>query len=155
MVRVEQISKVPWVRWYETCKPKKYGGLGVKDLRLVNLALRAKQIWTLLIGSFGLWFKIIISCYSASIVSSQCVGRSLGYHTISTWQKGVYLIESKKNDPLNWFELDLVKKLWSYLSNSFQGEPLLGSLPLKIRFYRIFSISQFPNGIVGEVQRCD
>jgi hypothetical protein len=35
-------SKIPWVRWEEVCRPKKEGGLGVKNLMLFNASLLAK-----------------------------------------------------------------------------------------------------------------
>jgi len=40
--------KIPWVRWSYVCKPKTEGGLGNRDLRLVNLALLKKWHWRLI-----------------------------------------------------------------------------------------------------------
>jgi hypothetical protein len=34
--------RICWVKWVDICKPKKEGGLGIRDLRLVNLSLLAK-----------------------------------------------------------------------------------------------------------------
>jgi hypothetical protein len=34
--------RINWVKWTEICKTKKVGGLGMKDLRLMNLSLLAK-----------------------------------------------------------------------------------------------------------------
>jgi mannosylglycoprotein endo-beta-mannosidase len=34
--------RISWVKWEDICKPKIEGGLGIKDLRLVNLSLLAK-----------------------------------------------------------------------------------------------------------------
>jgi hypothetical protein len=34
--------KIPWVSWANVCKSKADGGLGIKDLRAVNLALLGK-----------------------------------------------------------------------------------------------------------------
>jgi hypothetical protein len=34
--------KVCWVSWASVCKPKKEGGLGIKDLRLMNSILLTK-----------------------------------------------------------------------------------------------------------------
>jgi len=38
----EGARKVPWIQWSYVCKPKSEGGLGIRDLRLVNLALLGK-----------------------------------------------------------------------------------------------------------------
>lgn len=34
--------KVCWVKWRKVCHPKGRGGLGVKDIKLMNLSLLAK-----------------------------------------------------------------------------------------------------------------
>jgi hypothetical protein len=34
--------KINWVKWEDVCKPKKEGGLGIRDLRLTNISLLAK-----------------------------------------------------------------------------------------------------------------
>jgi hypothetical protein len=39
---LSKTSKTCWVRWEVICRPKKEGGLGVRDLRLVNISLLAK-----------------------------------------------------------------------------------------------------------------
>jgi len=31
-----------WVKWSRVCQPRTIGGLGVRDIRLVNLSLLAK-----------------------------------------------------------------------------------------------------------------
>lgn len=38
-----------WVRWSYVCKSKRFGGLGVRNLRLVNLALFCKWTWRLIL----------------------------------------------------------------------------------------------------------
>lgn len=34
--------KINWVKWSKVCQPKEKGGLGIRDIRLVNLSLLAK-----------------------------------------------------------------------------------------------------------------
>ncbi|GAU29855.1 hypothetical protein TSUD_379450 [Trifolium subterraneum] len=41
-------SKISWVNWLDICRPKKEGGLGVKDLRIMNISLLTKWKWRLL-----------------------------------------------------------------------------------------------------------
>lgn len=43
--------KVIWVKWEDVCESKSAGGLGVKDLRLVNVALLSKWTWRILSNS--------------------------------------------------------------------------------------------------------
>jgi hypothetical protein len=35
----EEAKKIHWVKWERVCKPKEEGGLGIKDLKLFNIAL--------------------------------------------------------------------------------------------------------------------
>lgn len=65
------------------------------------------------------------------------------------------LLGSNKDDPPNWFELGMGKKVGSGVSTSFWGDPWLGSISLKIKFQRFFSISQIQNVTMGEVGRCN
>jgi hypothetical protein len=41
-------KRISWVKWDTVCKPKKLGGLGVRDVRAVNISLLAKWRWRLL-----------------------------------------------------------------------------------------------------------
>jgi hypothetical protein len=45
------------VKWADICKPKKEGGLGIKDLRLMNMSLLAK--WRLLTDEDAVWTNVI------------------------------------------------------------------------------------------------
>lgn len=148
------IFKFPRVRWSEVCIPKKCGRLGVKDIWLVNLALLSKWIWRSWKGSFSLWYDILASQYGSYLVSSWCPSRFYDLRNVSSWGKVMSLKVSKKYDPPNWFESGLVKKVRFSLSTFCWEDPWLGSVPLKIRFQRLFSISKVPKGMVGEVGRC-
>jgi len=40
--RVGGGRKINWVKWSKVCQPKEKGGLGIRDIKLVNLSLLAK-----------------------------------------------------------------------------------------------------------------
>jgi hypothetical protein len=45
------------------CLPKPKGGLGVRDVRMVNLSLLAKWRWRLLDNTQAVWKDVLISKY--------------------------------------------------------------------------------------------
>jgi hypothetical protein len=42
--------KINWVKWSKVCQPKENGGLGIRDIKLVNLSLLAKWRWRIIQG---------------------------------------------------------------------------------------------------------
>lgn len=63
-------KKYHLVKWGKICKPKKKGGLGIKDLRKFNLSLLCKWWWKLE-REEGMWQKIIKNKY----MKGQCVSQ--------------------------------------------------------------------------------
>lgn len=50
------------VKWAKITRPKRKGGLGIKDLRKMNPSLLCKWWWKLEMGE-GLWQEIVKSKY--------------------------------------------------------------------------------------------
>jgi hypothetical protein len=48
----------------DVCRPKKEGGLGVKDLRIMNISLLAKWKWRLLSEGKSIWKNALQERYS-------------------------------------------------------------------------------------------
>jgi hypothetical protein len=59
-------KRICWVKWMDVCKPKKDGGLGIRDLRLVNYSLLAKWRWKLLEEGEEVWKSVIKARYGES-----------------------------------------------------------------------------------------
>ncbi|MBA0721553.1 hypothetical protein Golax_009079 [Gossypium laxum] len=51
------------IPWKTLCKPKAMGGLGIRDIRLFNLALLGRQVWRLINSTDSLCFKVLSSKY--------------------------------------------------------------------------------------------
>ncbi|XP_074308232.1 uncharacterized protein LOC141643100 [Silene latifolia] len=59
----DQFSKSPPMSWEKVCKAKKYGGLGIIDCRLWNVALIGKYVWWLVSKADHLWIKWVSHVY--------------------------------------------------------------------------------------------
>lgn len=55
--------KTAWVKWETVCLPNYHGGLGVRDLELINMALLGKWKWSMLQEDDTIWNRILVSKY--------------------------------------------------------------------------------------------
>jgi hypothetical protein len=62
-------KKISWVKWSVVCKEKRNGGLGVKDIRVVNLSLLTKWRWRILQSERPLWKEMLVSKYGNHILT--------------------------------------------------------------------------------------
>ena len=62
---------ISWVSWEKACQPKEEGGLRIKDIRILNVALLAKWKWRFLIEDRGRWREILVSKYGKESRSNQ------------------------------------------------------------------------------------
>nr|DAD19666.1 TPA_asm: hypothetical protein HUJ06_021129 [Nelumbo nucifera] len=56
--------KLHLIKWEKILTPKHVGGLGIRDLHSLNLALLTKLAWHLYCNQDSLWSKVLISKYS-------------------------------------------------------------------------------------------
>jgi hypothetical protein len=63
-------KKYHLIKWDKICVPKKKGGLGIKDLRKLNLSLLCKWWWKLERGE-GMWQEIVRKKYVKSLCLQQ------------------------------------------------------------------------------------
>lgn len=61
--------KVHYVAWDQVCLPKECGGLGIRNLSLLNEAALSKLGWNLLKHEDGLWQQILYSKYGSNAFS--------------------------------------------------------------------------------------
>jgi hypothetical protein len=62
--------KYHMVDWATVCKPKMFGGLGILNTRLMNIALMLKWVWKLYQNTDGLWVDLLKAKYLETMTSS-------------------------------------------------------------------------------------
>lgn len=60
---VNEMTKIPLLNWEVVCKPKEYGGAGLRKMEQQNLALGAKLVWKLYRSPNKLWCRIMQKKY--------------------------------------------------------------------------------------------
>ncbi|GAU22757.1 hypothetical protein TSUD_129690 [Trifolium subterraneum] len=134
--------KIPWVSWANVCKPKVDGGLGIRELRAVNLSLLGKWRWRLLSGRQGIWRDILLSRYGSLYPSPHLGGRPVGFRGTSAWWRDVSLLGGTTDSTSNWFYEGIGKKVGDGLMTSFWFETWIGDTPLKVQYQRLFQVSE-------------
>jgi hypothetical protein len=82
--------KVQWLPWQQLIKPKSYGGMGFKDMRLFNQALPAHQAWRLLVYPNSLCTRVLRAKY---FHQGNLLGMAPASEASNTWRAIEYGVE--------------------------------------------------------------
>jgi hypothetical protein len=140
--------KIPWVRWEEVCRPKKDGGLGVKNLMLFNVSLLAKWRWRLLSERDSEWARVLVARYGDVRRPSLNVSRPT---KVSLWWKDLVGIGCLRGVEADWIQEAFVKKVGNGGCTSFWHDAWIGEGTLREAFPRLFSISTQSQATIQEV----
>jgi hypothetical protein len=121
-----KITKTCWVRWDVICRPKKEGGLGVRDLRLVNISLLAKWKWKLLSHDDELWKDVVVARYGSDVMGKRNLGEIDITRMGSHWWRDLCLLD-KDSD---WFNRAIGKRVGNGNNTSFWSENWIGDQSL-------------------------
>lgn len=131
---------ISWVIGKMSVNLRKKWDLGVRGLRLVNLALLAKWRWILVTNTSGLSWEILFVKYSVSVVSSLMGGRNSSSRSTFLRWKELYLLRSKEADPSKYFVDSIFRIVNSGLKNYFWEDPWVEPLSIKKNIVGIYSI---------------
>jgi hypothetical protein len=88
-------KKVCWVKWRNVCQPRSKGGLGVRDIKLVNISLLAKWKWRLIDDVPTLWKVVLEDKYGPRVsLRSRLVGEVWPSYA-SRWWKDLMGLEDQ------------------------------------------------------------
>ncbi|MCH85694.1 LINE-1 reverse transcriptase like [Trifolium medium] len=130
-------SKISWVKWDDVCKPRKEGGLGIRDLRITNISLLAKWRWKLLQPEPEFWKDIVVAKYGEHVVGTSNLGEDHISRVGSAWWRSVCLLDNDSH----WFDQGVAKVLGNGNMTCFWNDTWVGDQSLAQRFPRLFSIS--------------
>jgi hypothetical protein len=133
-------KRIPWVKWAVVCKDKNKGGLGVRDISLVNSSLLVKWRWRLLSPEKSLWKDILISKYGDHPLH-QVEWSSFRVPTnVSSWWKNIIDLE-KVVPGKKWLLENIRRKVGNGVTTHFWTTKWVSDLPLSCLFPRLFSLS--------------
>jgi hypothetical protein len=121
------------------CQSKKLGGLGVRDIRAVNISLLAKWRWRLLTDDKALWKEVLRGKYGDSVIGRVQLGVESEPWYSSRWWKDICSIGIYGGH--NWFSQEVIRKMGNGAQTSFWRDCWTGPAPLCEIFPRLYSIS--------------
>jgi len=142
--------KINWVSWKKVCQPKEEGGLGVRDIRLVNLSLLAKWRWRLIQQDGALWKEVLREKYGNNIGEVVTNGGGNWYRHTSRWWKDIMTIDD--GNGMNWVNTELARKFNNGLDTYFWKSKWRGEVVLCNKYPRLFAISNQKEAKVGEIR---
>ena len=134
-----------WVSWKDVCKSKAEGGLGCRDIRMLNYALLAKWRWRSLSDVNGRWKELLDSKYNLELEDNQTSTK------VQSWWWRDLLKICKEGGGKGWFQEELGWEIGCGNKIKFWEEVWVGSADLKSMFPRLFSLSLNQGQAVGEV----
>ncbi|MCI10341.1 RNA-directed DNA polymerase (Reverse transcriptase), partial [Trifolium medium] len=131
----------------DICKPKVEGGLGIRDLRVVNKSLLAKWRWKLLTNDDELWKSVIIAKYGVRPMGHVRLDDVAFGSMCSSWWRDL----CKLDQDGGWFRQMVVKKVGRGDATKFWKDVWVGDQPLEQRFRRLFDMSLQQHDMVQAV----
>jgi len=141
--------KIWWVKWSRVCSPWKEGGLGVRDIKLVNLSLLAKWRWRLLGEDDQVWKWVLKEKYGERVYGVMDGSSESWPSYASLWWKDLMALEVFRG--VNSFNREVVRKVRNDISMKFWTDPWVGGLPLRVAFSRLYSLSTQKEAVVSEL----
>jgi hypothetical protein len=144
-------SKISWVSWQDVCRTKREGGLGVKDLRIMNISLLTKWKWRLLTEGESIWRNVLKEKYSGGERGFGWLSRPLASNIASSWWNDLVSIGTV--DGVDRLCGIFFKRIGNGGETSFWHDRWVGVQPLKDVFPRLFLVSTQKEACVSEVGR--
>jgi hypothetical protein len=143
-------TRISWVKWDTVCKPKKLGGLGVRDIRAVNISLLSKWRWRLLDNEYAMWKEVLKSKYGENATGRVCISDDCRPWFSSGWWNDICFIGTNVNS--DWFSQGVIKNVGRGNQTRFWHDTWVGNVSLQARFPRLYSISTQKDSVVADLR---
>ena len=130
------------------CQPRRNGGLGVRDIRVMNLSLFAKWRWRFLHEEDVLWKNELLEKYGPNVCNLRKGGMGIWPRHSSKWWKDIVNLEEEVGN--NWFNSEVIRKVGNGGGTSFWKVPWREGTPFCLKYPRIFGISNQKEGKVSD-----
>jgi hypothetical protein len=140
-------SRIYWAKWSDICKLKKEGGLGIRDIRVMNLSLLAKWRWKLLTGGDEVWKRVVVAKYGVGVVGNINLDVEPLRHDTSTWWQNICRLEVGTR----WFNQAVGKIVGNGRTIRFWKDVWVVGQSLEERFPHLFGISTQQEAMLSEV----
>jgi len=117
---------------------KGVGGLGVRTLREFNLALLGKWCWRQITDRKGLWFRLLAARYGLEGGRIKAGGREV----YVWWREMTRIRDGERAASGNWYVDNVRLKTENGLETLFWLDRWLGEVPLRLRYPRLFELSE-------------
>jgi hypothetical protein len=132
-----------------------HGGLGVRDLEVVNISLLLKWRWRLLNREhFGLWKDVLVAKYGIHIVNNVNLSLDPIPDFASLWWKDLCGID-EWGVSTNWLEEVVERRIGNGRLTRFWKDVWIGNTPLCVKFPRLFSLSLQKEVMVGDLLKVE
>ncbi|KEH33332.1 transmembrane protein, putative [Medicago truncatula] len=110
-------KKISLVKWDIICTKKSKGGLGVRNVKMVNLSLLAKWKWRLIQGDHDLWEDVLVEKYGRNIIN-------IAYGSSDTWPRWeskwwLDLVRLEEGEEHPWFNAVVARLVGNGMDTSF------------------------------------
>ncbi|GAB2298359.1 hypothetical protein Dimus_038529 [Dionaea muscipula] len=131
-------KKLHLIRWANVIKAKSDGGLGVKDLRVMNDCLLSKWIWKFGRDRSSLWRSVVCEVYNVDKRDWFINSNVFNGRVSRVWQN---IVGIKERRPNLWeFLLNkMAIRIGNGISIRFWHDRWIGNQPLKLAFPRLFA----------------
>jgi hypothetical protein len=126
------------IKWKVVCQEKKNEGLGVRDIKAVNLSLLMK--WRLLQrDDRAIWKEVLVAKYGDHILFDVELSNGPPPYFSSLWWKDICALENSVGSR-RWLEEVVVRRIGNGELTQFWVDKWHGHSPLSVKFPRLFSL---------------